>query len=199
MVGDQDVLRLQVPVVDSQGMTELHGIQDLEKSMLGQVVVADEVALVGDAGEQVAGGTELKDHIGAIRGIHDAHQGRHVGMLAGQVVQADLALLELQLAGIQTGLVEGLDGKHDIGADIHGGVDDAVCADAQDAGQLQTVGQDEAQTVFGGIAAGGRSGRRSGKHWRVHRMKQRSGGRESRGPIQRQAGVQMALGSSIHR
>lgn len=121
-------------------MAELHGIQNLEESTLGQEVVAHEIALFGDAGEQVAFGAEFNDHVCTIHGIHDAHQGDDIGMLAGQMVELDLTLLVLQLAGIQTGLVEGLDRIQDIGMDIHGGVDHAIGADTKNAGEFQPVG-----------------------------------------------------------
>jgi len=48
LVGDQDVLRLQVPVVDSNGMAVLHGIQDLEESSLGKSIITNILALFGD-------------------------------------------------------------------------------------------------------------------------------------------------------
>lgn len=144
MVGGQDVLRLQIPVVDTHGVAEMHGVQNLEKSTFGQWIVPGEVPLVGDAGEEVALGTELDHHVGAVRGVHNAHQGNHIGMLAGQMVQANLPLLELQLARTESGLVESLDGVHDMGVDIDGGVDDAISADAQNAGEFQTVGENVA-------------------------------------------------------
>ena len=123
-------------MVDSKSVAELYGIQNLEESTLGQGIVADEVAFFGDAREQITFGTEFNDNIGTIGRIHNAHQGNHVGMLAGQVMQFDLPLLVLQLTGIKSGLVEGFDGIHHIGVDIHGSVDDTVSADAQDAGEF---------------------------------------------------------------
>jgi len=40
MVGDQDILWLEVPMIDSNGMAKLHGIQNLEKSTLGKGIVS---------------------------------------------------------------------------------------------------------------------------------------------------------------
>lgn len=39
MVGDQDILWLEVPMIDSNGMAKLDGIQNLEKSPLGKGIV----------------------------------------------------------------------------------------------------------------------------------------------------------------
>lgn len=156
-------------MIDPDGMTEVDRIQDLEKHALDQGVVADVVALLGDAGEQITFGAKLNDHVGAVDGIHDADQGNHVGVLAGQVVELDLPLLVLELAGIQSGLVEGLDSIQDIGMNVDGRVDDAIGTDSQDAGQLQPVGQEQSQTVFRGIAAGDRRRRgRSRQHMGVN-------------------------------
>lgn len=35
LVSDEDILRLQIPVVDSNGVAVINGIQDLEESSLG--------------------------------------------------------------------------------------------------------------------------------------------------------------------
>jgi hypothetical protein len=56
------------------------------------------------------------------------------------MVELDLTLLELELAGIQPGLVEGLDGIEHISVDIHGSVDNAIGADSKNAGEFQPVG-----------------------------------------------------------
>jgi hypothetical protein len=48
MVCYQNILRLEIPVVDSNGMAELNGVQELEKDMFGQSVVTHEAALFGD-------------------------------------------------------------------------------------------------------------------------------------------------------
>ena len=48
LVSHQNVLRLQVPVVDSNGVAVLNGIQDLEKSPLGKGIVPNELTLFSD-------------------------------------------------------------------------------------------------------------------------------------------------------
>lgn len=61
IVRHQNVLRFQVPVVDPNGMTVLHGIQNLEEGVFGKSVISDKVASFGDVGEQVALGTKLNN------------------------------------------------------------------------------------------------------------------------------------------
>ena len=77
-------------------------------------------------------------------------------MVAGQVMQSDLPLLELALSGIQAGLVESLDSLGDIGLDVDGGVYDAVGAYSKHTGELQPVGEQQAQSILGSIAEGSR-------------------------------------------
>ena len=48
LVGDQDVLRLQIPVVDSNRMAVLNSIQDLKESTFGPVIITNELALLSD-------------------------------------------------------------------------------------------------------------------------------------------------------
>jgi hypothetical protein len=71
LVGDQDVLRLEVPVVDSNRVAVFHGIQDLKESTLGQSIVAYILALLGDVGEQITFRAVLDDDVGAVNGVHD--------------------------------------------------------------------------------------------------------------------------------
>lgn len=135
-------------MVYSCGVTELDGIQDLEESTLDQGIVTHKVALVGDAGEQVALGAELHHDVRAVRGVHDAHEGNHVGVLAGNMVQANLPLPVFLLSSIQPGLDEGLNSEGRIGVYVNGEVDDTVSTDTQNTGEFQPVGQNKTQTIF---------------------------------------------------
>lgn len=143
LVRHQNVLRLQIPVVNPNGMAELYGIQELKEHTLDQGVIPDKVALVGDAGEQIAFGAELHHDVGTIRGVHDAIEGDDVGMLAGPVVETNLALLILELSGIQPGLVESFDGISNVRVDVQGSIYHSIGADAEDAGEFKPVGQDQ--------------------------------------------------------
>ena len=48
LVGDQNVLRLEIPVVDSNRMAVLNSIQDLKESTFGPVIITNELALLSD-------------------------------------------------------------------------------------------------------------------------------------------------------
>lgn len=71
LVLDQDVLRLQIPVVDTNGMTELHGVQDLEEDTLGQSIVTKITPALSDVRKEITLRTELKDDESAIGTVHD--------------------------------------------------------------------------------------------------------------------------------
>jgi len=101
LVGDEDILWLQIPVVDSNRMAVLHGIQDLEKGPLGKGIVPNILASLRDVGKEITLGAVLNDNVSAVRRVHDLDQGNHIGMGTGLVMQLDLALLELALAGLQ--------------------------------------------------------------------------------------------------
>src|SRR5258705_10950433 len=109
-------------------MAELDGIQNLQESMLGQVVVADEAAVLGDVGEQVTLGAELDHNKRAVRAFQDAQQGHNVGMLARLVVQSDFSSLEAALPRIQSCLGEGFHGIRDVGESVDGLVDHSISA-----------------------------------------------------------------------
>jgi hypothetical protein len=140
MVGNQDVLRLQVAMVDPNGMTILNGIQNLQEGMLGQLIVAHETALLGDVGEQVTLGTELNHDESAIRAVQNAEQRHNIGVLARLVVQSDLPSLKASLSGVQSNLWQGLHGVRDIAQDVDGLVNDSISTDSKDRDKFQSSG-----------------------------------------------------------
>ena len=117
-------------MIDPYRMAELYGIQYLEEDPLGQEVVADVVASLRDIRKEITIWTEFNDDKSRIDGIHDLDQRNHVRMLAGLVVQLNLPLLELSLSGIQSGLVQSLDGVENVRVDVDGRVNDAISTNA---------------------------------------------------------------------
>lgn len=142
MVRNQNVLRLQVPMVDSNGVTVGHGIQNLEESVFGKPVVSNVVALFSDVREQIAFWTEFDDNESAVRAVQDSYQGNNVWMLAGLVMECYLPSLEALLSGVQSVLGQSLHSVGDVGVDVDRLVDHAICANAEDRHQFKTVGQD---------------------------------------------------------
>ena len=140
MVGYQDILRLEIAMIDSHGMTELDGIQDLQECMLGKMVVPNEAALFGDVGEQVTLRTEFEYHESTIGAVEYSNQGHHVGMLASSMVKSYLSALDPSLASIQAGLRQCLDGIGDVGQDIDSLVHDSKGTDSKDGDKLQASG-----------------------------------------------------------
>lgn len=100
LVSHQNVLRFQVPVVDSNRMAVLHGIQDLEEGALGKRIIANILALLGDVGKQITFRAVFDDNVCAVRGVHDFYQRDNVGVGTGLVVKLDFPLLELPLPGL---------------------------------------------------------------------------------------------------
>lgn len=138
LISDEDVLWLQIPMIDSNRMAVLHGIQDLEEGSLDQILVANVLALLGDVREQVTFWTVLHYNIGAIRSIHDLDEGDYVWVRTRLVVELDFSLLELPLTGLKPDLVECLHGIGNIGLDVHGCVDDSISSNSEDASQLKS-------------------------------------------------------------
>lgn len=141
IVGEEDVLRLQVPMVDTNGVAILDGIQDLEKGVLGQLIVADKVAEFGNVGEQVALGTILNHAISALRAVQDAKQGEDIGMLAGLVMEGNFAFLEPSLSGVQSKLGKRFDGVEVVGEEVDGAVDDSVGTHSKDGHEFQSASE----------------------------------------------------------
>lgn len=142
LVSHQNVLRLQVPVVDSNGVAVLDGVQDLEEGPLGKSIITNELALLGDVGEQITFWAVFDDNVSAVWGIHDLYQRDYIRVGRGLVVELDLPLLELSLPRLQAELVESLDSIGSVCVDVHGGVHYSVGTEAKDSGQLQPSSED---------------------------------------------------------
>lgn len=67
VVSDQNILRLQVPVVDAQGVAVSNGVQDLEECTSGKFVIAGIPSALSDVGEQIAVGAVLQNYVCAFR------------------------------------------------------------------------------------------------------------------------------------
>ena len=148
MVRDQDVLRLQIPMVDADGMTKGDSVQDLKESMLCQVIVANEAVPLGNVGEQVAIWAVLDHHECAVRTVQDFHQLEHIGVLARVVMQLDFPSLEFALTMIQANLGQGFDSIGPPSGDVDGGVDHAISTNPEDGGEFQSPCQQTAQSVL---------------------------------------------------
>lgn len=137
LVGDQNVLRLQIPVVDSDRVAIFNSIQDLKESTLSPLVIADEFALLGDVREQVTFWAVLNDDVGAVRSVHDLDQRNNVGVNAGLVVKLNLTLLKLVLTRLEANFVKRLHSIRNVGLDVHGGIDHSIGTNSENASELE--------------------------------------------------------------
>jgi len=154
VVRNKDVLRLQVPVVDSERVAVFNGIQYLQENSLGKIVVPDILTTFSDVEKQVTLRAIFQNDIDAVRVVNNLEHRDHVGVGRGQIVQTDLPVLESNLSAIQWGsiwveLAEALDGITDSGLDIHGGIHDTICASPQDGRQLQLALEEPSQSRLG--------------------------------------------------
>lgn len=149
VIGDQDIFRLEIPVVDPERMAELDGIQELQENVLGKSIVTDEASALGDVGKEIAFWAVLNNHKCAVGAVQYAHQRDHVGMLAGLIVHGDFSSLESLLTGVQSMFGQGLDGVEFVGVDVDGLVYNTVRAHSKDGDEFQSVCQDTAESIFG--------------------------------------------------
>lgn len=98
---DEDILRLEIAMVHSIGMAVANGVQNLKKDVLGLRILTHVIPLLRDLGEEITFRAVLKDNKSAIVGFEDLLHGHHVRMLAGLVMEADLAVLKAPLPGVE--------------------------------------------------------------------------------------------------
>ncbi|KAL7355917.1 hypothetical protein ACKS0A_05821 [Histoplasma ohiense] len=126
MICDQNILWFKVPVVDSNGVTVLHSIQNLEKSTFGKEIVSNKLAFVSNVGEKIALRAKLNNNKSTIKRIHYADQRNHIGMLTGQMMELDFPLLKFPLSRVQTCFVEGFNGVRHMGMDVDSGIHNTI-------------------------------------------------------------------------
>lgn len=137
LVGDQYIFRLQIPMVDSNGVAVLNSVQDLKESTFGPVIITNELALLSDVREEITFRAVLDDNVGAVRSVHDLNQRDNVRVRTSLVVELDLSLLKLALARLKANLVKRLHSIRDVGLEIHGGVDNSISTDTEDTSELK--------------------------------------------------------------
>jgi len=133
IVHHKDVLRLEVPVVDSARVAVLDSRNNLQKYISGLHVVTNILTLLGDLGKKVTFGAVLKHDIRAIRALQGLMQGHDVRMLA-LVVELNLTILESPLTVVKTNLWQSLYSILDVGQEIPGLVYGAIGTNAEDVG-----------------------------------------------------------------
>lgn len=154
VVLDEDVLRLEIAMVDPQAVAMLDGVQDLEKDTLGEIVLAHILAALRDVLEEISLWAALEYHIDAVRVVNNLVHRHNVGVGRGEVVQADLAGLEVVLSAIQGGpirveLAQALDGIADIVVQIDGRIHHSIRTRPQDAVELERRRQEAPQPLLG--------------------------------------------------
>lgn len=164
-VADEDILRFEVAVVDAERVAVLHCVQQLQKHPACQHVRTHVAAALRDARKQVSLAAELHDDKDGVRGVQDLDERDNVWVRLDPCVQVNLAGLEAPLPLVQPELGEGLDGVRGAGVDVDGHVDDAVRADAEDAGEFQAAVEQLAQPVFWAHGRDGGGGWDWGWRW----------------------------------
>lgn len=134
-------------MVDSQSVAVFDGIQNLQKDILGKIILSHILRAFGDVVKEVSFRAVFQDNVGTIRVIHDLEHRNHVGVGRGEVVQAQFPLLEGNLSlvegeSIGSVLAQGLDGIPRSGPDVNGCVDNSICASTNDTNQLEAVSQE---------------------------------------------------------
>lgn len=141
VIRNQDVFWFQIAVVDSHRVAVFDSVQELQEDSLGQNVVSDVVAMLRNVGEQITFWAEFDNDIGAVDGVQDLDELDDVWVGASAVMQGDFSFLESALSCVETDLGECLDGIWDMGEDVDCGIDDTICANAQNTGEFYSASE----------------------------------------------------------
>lgn len=146
-VGNQNILGLEVPVVDSQAVAVLHGIQDLEKGAANKSIITHIPAFFRDIREEVSLGAVLQHNISAVLVVDNLEHGHYIRVGRGSVVKLDLSRLELLLPAVQgfsiwVRFAQGFDRIPDTSGVVEGRIHDAISACTQDPPQLEGLAKE---------------------------------------------------------
>lgn len=156
MICDQNILWLKIPVIDSNGVAVLYGIQNLEKSTLGKEIVSNKLTSLSNIGKKIAFRAKLNNNKCTIKRIHYADQRNHVGVLTGQMMELDFSLLKLPLSGVESCFVEGFDCVRHMGMDVDGRINNTIGTYPKNACEFQPVGEQQTEPILWSIAYGNR-------------------------------------------
>lgn len=148
VISNQNILGLEVTVVDPDGVAELNSVQQLEEDVLGKSVISNETASLGNVAEQITFRAVLDYNKCAVGAVQNAHQGNHIGMLAGLVVHGNLSTLEALLSRVQSMFGESLDGVEFVGVNVDSLIDDTVGTNSKNGNEFESVGQNTAEPIF---------------------------------------------------
>lgn len=196
-VGTQDVFRLEVTMVDAERVAVFDGVDDLQEHALDQRVVADIPLTVGDHAKQVSILAIVEDDVDEFPFFDRLVHGHDVAMCRGELMERNLAALELSLARVERGFEQALDrvlaaacrwrrrrrtGRRRMmervrlraGRGVDGTVHDTVRTDAEHGDEFESAVVDAvAEHVVGAGKPGRRRGRGGGGG---HRERRKEGG-----------------------
>lgn len=168
MVRNEDVLRLEVPMVDPAAMAVAYRVQELEEDMLGPHVIANILATLGDVIKEVTLWAVLQDNKEAILVFNNPVHAHHVGVGRRVPMQMNFPGLKHDLAMVQGASVgieftQHLDSIAGLVVDVDGRVDDTICACPQNADKSESLSDNCAQSGLG------RDRRSADDWWRCRR------------------------------
>lgn len=99
IVKAKHVLGLQITVVDAKRMTIFHGVEQLKKNMLYEMVAPQIATVVANLGKEVMVGSVVHNDVGVFVVLDNTMQRDDVRMSAGDLVKGDFSDMELSLAG----------------------------------------------------------------------------------------------------
>ena len=94
----ENVLGLKVAVINTQGVAVFNCLEQLKKDILDEVVIAQIATSVKNLGEKVAVRAVVHDDESVLEVLDDAVKRDDVGMTRCELVEGDLADMELALA-----------------------------------------------------------------------------------------------------
>ena len=113
-----------------QRMAVLDCVKQLQEYFLNKIVIAQITTMVEDLRKQVAVLAIVHNDIGVLWVLDDAVEGNNVGVRGGELVEGDLAHVQLALArSVALGRMgKAFDGIGDglLRVDVHGSVDDTI-------------------------------------------------------------------------
>lgn len=140
-------------MINMQRMAVFDRVKQLQEYFLNKFVISQITTMVEDLREQVAVLAIVHNDISVLWVLDDAVEGNNIGVRRGELVECDLAQVELALArsvalgrmgkafdGVGNGLMR---------VDVYGSVDDTIAAIAKHFNEFERVIVDESAEWWG--------------------------------------------------
>ena len=96
----ENVLRLQISVINSEGMAIFHSIEELKEDVLDEGIVPKIAAAMQDLSEEIMVGCVIHHDVGETAFLHNTMEGNHAWVRRCELMQGNFSYVDLAMTWV---------------------------------------------------------------------------------------------------